>query len=127
MGDVFAKAVRCADTYTDQGKPAAWLFTIARTVLIDHLRVRRPRTVSLGAAPETAAPAPAEAHHVELRMAIESALARLTPVQRDVIVWRFLEGASTRETAAQVGRTEEAVKKLQQRALTQLRRQLAAA
>ena len=55
---------------------------------------------------------------------IKAGLARLTPEQRQVIVLRFLEGKSLAETAAAVGRTEDAVKKLQARGLASLRRQI---
>jgi RNA polymerase sigma-70 factor (ECF subfamily) len=53
---------------------------------------------------------------------IKAGLARLTHEQRQVVVLRFLEGKSIAETAALVGRNEDAVKKLQARGLASLRR-----
>jgi len=50
------------------------------------------------------------------------ALDRLTSDQRQVVVLRFLEGFTTAETAEMMGKTEDAVKKLQARGLVQLRR-----
>ena len=55
---------------------------------------------------------------------LEDALAGLTPVQRQVIELRCLAGMSTPETAVIVGRTEDAVKKLQARGLFQMRKSL---
>jgi DNA-directed RNA polymerase specialized sigma24 family protein len=51
-------------------------------------------------------------------------MARLTPEQRQAIELRFMEGMSVAETAATMGRSDEAVKKLQARALANLRRYL---
>ena len=59
------------------------------------------------------------------RQSLEPALARLTPEQREAIELRFIEGMSVAETAATMGRSDEAVKKLQARALANLRRLLA--
>jgi RNA polymerase sigma-70 factor (ECF subfamily) len=58
------------------------------------------------------------------RQTLEPALARLTPEQRQAVELRFLQGMSVAETAAVMGRSEEAVKKLQARALANLRRSL---
>jgi len=55
---------------------------------------------------------------------IKMGLARLTAEQLQVIVLRFLEGQSLAETAAIVGRNEDAVKKLQARGLASLRRRI---
>ena len=49
---------------------------------------------------------------------------RLTPDQRRVIVLRFLQGHSTAETARRLGKTEDAVKKLQSRGLQILKKYL---
>ena len=59
------------------------------------------------------------------RQSLEPALARLTPEQRQAVELRFMEGMSVAETADAMGRSDEAVKKLQARALANLRRHLA--
>jgi RNA polymerase sigma-70 factor (ECF subfamily) len=61
------------------------------------------------------------------RQSLEPALTRLTPEQRQAIELRFVQGMSVAEAAAAMGRSEEAVKKLQSRALANLRRHLAPA
>jgi RNA polymerase sigma-70 factor (ECF subfamily) len=51
---------------------------------------------------------------------------RLPPSQRDVLALRFLLDMTTAEIAAMLGRTPEAVRVLQHRALTMLRKRLTA-
>ena len=58
------------------------------------------------------------------RQTLEPALARLTAEQRQAVQLRFLDGLSVAESARMMGRSEEAVKKLQARALANLRRSL---
>lgn len=125
--DVFTRVYEKIDGFQPQGAPlSAWVFRIAHNRLIDTIR-RRPRQtqVTLDDAPEIAA-GPTFGG-VEQQVAldqIKSGLAHLTPEQRQVIVLRFLEGKSLAETAAVVGRNEDAVKKLQARGLASLRRRL---
>jgi len=51
-----------------------------------------------------------------------AALQRLTPLQQQVVVLRFLEALSIEEVVEVIGRTGGAVKALQHRALNSLRR-----
>ena len=53
--------------------------------------------------------------------AVREALSRLTPLQQEVIVLRFVEGYSTQEIAAFVGKREGTVRGIQFRALEALR------
>jgi RNA polymerase sigma-70 factor (ECF subfamily) len=125
--EVFAKVYEKIDSYQVQGAPlSSWLFRIAHNRLIDSVR-RRPRQTQVGLdlAPEM--PSGPVFQGVDQAVALEQikiGLARLTPEQRQVIELRFLEGKSLAETAAQVGRNEDAVKKLQSRGLASLRRQI---
>jgi RNA polymerase sigma-70 factor, ECF subfamily len=123
--DVFTRVYEKIDAFQPQGAPlSAWVFRIAHNRLIDTIR-RRPRatSVTLEDAPElTAGPMFGDVEqHVAMEQ-IKAGLTRLTPEQRQVIVLRFLEGKSLAETAAIVGRNEDAVKKLQARGLASLRR-----
>jgi RNA polymerase sigma-70 factor, ECF subfamily len=123
--DVFARVYEKIDAFQPQGAPlSAWVFRIAHNRLIDAIR-RRPRQihVTLDEAPELAAgPVFSGVEQSVALDQIKVGLARLTPEQRQVIVLRFLQGKSLAETAAAVGRNEDAVKKLQARGLASLRR-----
>jgi RNA polymerase sigma-70 factor (ECF subfamily) len=126
--DVFVKVYEKLDRYVERGLPfTAWLYRIAHNHLVDHLR-SLPRLAAssleaVGDVPERAATA--DFNRVIDRQSLEPALARLTPEQRQAIELRFMAGMSVAETAAAMDRSDEAVKKLQARALTNLRRHLA--
>ena len=125
--DVFVKVYEKLDRYVERGLPfTAWLYRIAHNHLVDYLR-SLPRTAAhslddVAEVPEVAAGA--AYRQVLDRQSLEPAMARLTPEQRQAIELRFMEGMSVAETAATMGRSEEAVKKLQARALANLRRYL---
>jgi len=126
--DVFVKVYEKLDRYVERGLPfTAWLYRIAHNHLVDYLRSRPRYTAhSLDDVAEVAERhAPAAYGRVLDQQSLEPALARLTPEQRQAVEYRFLEGPSVAETASAMARSEEAVKKLQARALANLRRHLA--
>jgi RNA polymerase sigma-70 factor, ECF subfamily len=125
--EVFARVIEKIGGYEDRGLPfTAWLFRIAHNVLIDHHR-RKPK-VSLSPIEDAY-----EVHEVgsfkELdsrftRHQVGGAIGLLTDDQREVVELRFLKGLNMAETAQMVGKSEDAVKKLQARGLAALRRAL---
>ncbi len=125
--DVFVKLYEKLDRYVERGLPfTAWLYRIAHNQLVDYLRAL-PRLSSqpLEAVADVAeSQTSTEYRSVLDRQTLAPALARLTPEQRQAVELRFLQGLSVAETAATMGRSEEAVKKLQARALVNLRRAL---
>jgi len=126
--DVFVKVYEKLDRYVERGLPfTAWLYRIAHNHLVDFLRSRPRYTASsLDDVAEVAErSAPSAFGRVLDQQALAPALARLTPEQRQAVELRFLEGLSVAETASTMDRSEEAVKKLQARALANLRRHLA--
>lgn len=133
--EVFLKALNSLNKFTFTGPPfAAWLFRIAHNLVID-----RARHYKAAAAATSGPPAPlddalsvAGGHNVEQEAlvsldmeALREALAKVTQLQRRVIELRFLAGLSLAETAAVMGRNENAIKALQHSALGSLRRLLA--
>jgi RNA polymerase sigma-70 factor (ECF subfamily) len=126
--DVFVKVYEKLDRYVERGLPfTAWLYRIAHNHLVDHLRaLPRMSTTTLDAVAEVPErTATAAFSRVLDRQSLEPALARLTPEQRQAVELRFIDGMSVAETAEAMGRSDEAVKKLQARALANLRRHLA--
>jgi RNA polymerase sigma-70 factor (ECF subfamily) len=122
----FLKAVQALPRYEDRGLPfAAWLFRIARNVVIDFERRRReeidlddvidrdPATIS---DPRVVRPDDSDA--------LIRAIGELTKGQRDVLTYRFFADLSVRETGLLIGRNEASVRALQARALGALRRRL---
>ena len=122
----FAKALAGIHGYR-HGSVAAWLFTIARNVVTDGLRRRRPH-LALDEAGFVidAEPGPDEqAIANDRQRALFAALRHLTPDQRHVVELR-LAGLSGPEVAAVLGIGLGAVKSSQFRAYARLRRLLAA-
>jgi RNA polymerase sigma-70 factor (ECF subfamily) len=79
---------------------------------------------ALRLADRLAASGPSPSEHLareELRGSVQEALARLSQPDREVLVLRYLEGLSTRETAAALGISEGAAKVRHLRALERLR------
>ena len=125
--ELFVKVYQKLGGYQDRGLPfSAWLYRIAHNLLVDHVRaLPRHAARSLDAADNVPERTTGRAlGRVLDRQVLAPALARLTDEQRRAVELRFLEGRSVAETAALLGRTEEAVKKLQARGLANLRRLL---
>jgi RNA polymerase sigma-70 factor (ECF subfamily) len=125
---IFLRAMEAVDRYQETGRFRSWLFTIAHNVVADELRTR-PRGVThldLAIAIDPAAGPEADALAASERRALRAALALLPDDQRRAIELR-LAGLTGREIAAELGRSHEAAKMLQQRALTRLRVEMGAA
>src|SRR5919204_4999094 len=123
--DVFMRALKAIPRYEPRQAFLAWLYRIARNAVID--RARRARVqVSF----EDALAHPGVDQIVEPdagllalsdKETVRAAIARLTPLQQEVIVLRFVEGYSTSEIANLVGKREGTVRGIQFRALEMLR------
>ena len=86
------------------GSPAAWLLSIARNVLIDHMRRKRreaplPDAEELGV-PELAGDA----------VAVRDVLDRLPEGQRRLLTLVYFDGFSLAEVAAMTGRSTSSIK-----------------
>ena len=125
-GEIYTRMVVSLPDYRPTGVPfRSWLYRIAHNLVVDHYRkegshVLVPLHEAEGQSEEDNNPASI----VERQLAIERvhrALARLDPLQREVVVLRFLVGLSLREAAMALDRTVAAVKSLQHRGLVTLR------
>ncbi len=122
---IFVHVLEAADRYQEMGRFRAWLFTIAHNVVTKELLARPAddvdemahSVVDPAAGPELDALAAVE------RQELWGALARLPRDQRRAVELR-LAGLSGREIARELGRSHEAIKMLQQRALARLRLEL---
>jgi RNA polymerase sigma-70 factor (ECF subfamily) len=120
---IFAKLLTALERYEPRSVPfSAWILRIAHNAAIDHMRARR-------AVPcEEVRSVDDEDFDLSRERArdLHTALDKLPPEQRDVIVMRFVLGLSPREIADRIGRSEDAVHGLQHRGRTTLRRELTA-
>ncbi|NOZ29607.1 MAG: sigma-70 family RNA polymerase sigma factor [Chloroflexi bacterium] len=133
--EVFLRVLRRIERFQpDPQHPVAtfsgWIYRIAANLVTDHFRSRsRHETVPLDIQPPhrfLSNTSEDIAAAVDRQDMISRALAQLTEDQRLVILCKFGEGMSNRETAAVLGKTEGAVKSLQHRALATLQRILSA-
>jgi RNA polymerase sigma-70 factor, ECF subfamily len=123
---IFAQALAGLVHYRESGQFRAWLYTIARHVLANQGRHRHVtftleaalEVVDPGQTPEETATATLEQH------ALLAAVSRLPDDQRTAVQLR-LAGLAGPEIAVAMGRSHDAVKKLQLRALQRLRADLA--
>jgi RNA polymerase sigma-70 factor (ECF subfamily) len=124
---LFLKVIEKLHRYQDQGVPfTSWVYRLAHNHLIDYFRTQpKMGYVLLDDGDHLVAPGAEDALGEALtRHEITRALNALTAEQRSVVTLRFLQGLNIVETAARVGRSEDAVKKLQARGLAALRRAL---
>jgi RNA polymerase sigma-70 factor, ECF subfamily len=128
-GEVFMRMLTGLPGYRPSAAPfRAWLYQIARNLLIDHYRKTGKRTmVSLQQSETVKDHSPDLVTLVDQRLTMERvhrALTGLDAAQRDVVTLRFLSGLSLQEVAQTLGKTENAVKALQHRGLAALRQAL---
>jgi RNA polymerase sigma-70 factor (ECF subfamily) len=123
--ETFLRALRRLDSYTWQGKDfGAWLTTIARNLVTDHVKSSRFRlevTTAEMLDADRAEDGIEDAVVDRLAHAqVIDAVRRLKPDQQECIVLRFLQGLSIAEAADVMGRSQGAIKQLQLRALRAL-------
>jgi RNA polymerase sigma-70 factor, ECF subfamily len=122
---IFAQALAGLPHYRETGQFRAWLYTIARHVLANQVR-RQHATYPLAAALEAVDPGmtPEEMVTATLeRHTLLAAVSRLPDDQRSALELR-MAGLTGPEVAATMGRSHEAIKKLQLRGLQRLRADL---
>jgi len=122
--EVFLHMIKALPNYRLQGIPfQAWLYRIARNLVIDHSR-KNGRYTQVQLPENLVAVSPDPLHAAEHQLTVESlrvALAKLNQEQREVIILRFIAGLPINETAIVIGKSINAVKGLQRRALLKLR------
>lgn len=123
--ETFLRALRRISSVSYQGRDVgAWFVTIARNLVLDHVKSSRYRLEMttadiLDSSEDDRGPeheVVEEATATELRRCI----AQLGQDQQECIMLRFMQGLSVSETAAVMGRNEGAVKALQHRAVRRL-------
>lgn len=123
--ETFLRALRRITSVTYQGRDVgAWFVTIARNLVLDHVKSSRFRLEVATAEIDDSQRVESGPEQQVLSRATTSALLecvrQLGDDQRECIVLRFLQGLSVAETAAVMARNEGAVKALQHRAVRRL-------
>lgn len=120
---------RLADFRGDAANFRSFVFSIAYRRLVDELRMRgrRGETVELLAAEDPRRASSAEADALN-RLATDQTmelLRSLSPDQRDVMILRIVADLTVEQVAEVLGKRADAIKALQRRALTRLRKKVA--
>lgn len=122
--EVFIRLIHSLPSYRPQnGSIQAWLFQVARNLVVDHHRYMAYRNhaalhenlVEGGEDPASLADRSLNSER------LRRALAQLTTEQREVVILRFVVGMPIAEVAQLVQKSEDAVKGLQRRGLMALR------
>jgi RNA polymerase sigma-70 factor (ECF subfamily) len=113
--EVFVRTFNNLERYDRSYKFSSWLFKIAYNLTVDHLRRKRPRTISMHGSPDATTPESQAATSLvlesdeespdavvearELATHLEEAIARLRPEYRTAILLRHVEGRAYEEIA----------------------------
>lgn len=121
---LFLKAWDNLDRYQARGLPfSAWLFRIARNLVIDYYRTRKETVALEPNATMKPDPAANVAKMIERKLEgewVRSMLHHLTADQREVLTLKFINGLSTKEVATVMRKGEGAIRALQMRGLQAL-------
>ncbi|OGF26295.1 hypothetical protein A2303_03805 [Candidatus Falkowbacteria bacterium RIFOXYB2_FULL_47_14] len=123
---IFMKALENIGGF-DPGKGTfqAWIYRIARNTVIDHYRTSRAHAniedvwdLSGNDDPE---------RDIDAKTKLEKVrkyLAKLKPIERDIVIMRVWQGMNHKEIAAVMGKTEAGVKMAFSRTITKLREEM---
>ena len=123
--ETFVRALRRISTISYQGRDiGAWFVTIARNIVLDHMKSARHR-LEVTTADTIEGPERAESTENAVLSSLDSqrlmaAVAELGEEQRECVMLRFMQGLSVSETAAVMGKNDGAIKALQHRAVRKL-------
>lgn len=120
--ETFIEAVRSGHTFRGEAALTTWLCAIARRRIARWYEAERREAVARSGLMAVGE----EPDRVEQRDEVIRALGRLSPLHRQVLVLKYLDGRSVEEIAAELGRSRVQVQSLLQRARDGLRRALEA-
>lgn len=129
LGETWLRAVRSVHEF-DPGRASfrAWIFGIAKKVLLHELRALARRDTTHEASGRDLSGVPEGVTSLSLRCAREESMLRfleriggLAREERELVLYCGLEGSSCREAATRMGLTEEATLKRWQRLRAELR------
>lgn len=124
--DVFLKAWRGRASLRNEARVQSWLMSITRNSAMSVLRATRENVdLDAIAEPEDGAPDPCDELVAEFDLSrLQDAIRRLTAEQQQVLFLRFFEGLHHEEVAERLGSNANAIRAIQFRALSRLRKLL---
>lgn len=98
LQETYLKVMGAAHLYKAQGKPLAWMFTIARNLYMDDIK-KKQREVAVGDDGLYDQITLSYEMHPENRLVLEAALTELTEEERSIILLYAVSGMKHREIA----------------------------
>lgn len=121
VGDVFAKLLdQLSSGNGPRSNLRSYLYQAAYHIIVDEVRSSK-RQAPLDTLSSLSAGVPGFEDRIMFEKVLDAIRHDLTDDQRDVVILRFLEEFSLRETAAILGKEVNHVKVIQTRAITKLR------
>ncbi|HKC29347.1 MAG TPA: sigma-70 family RNA polymerase sigma factor [Jatrophihabitans sp.] len=123
--ETFLRALRRIGTISYQGRDiGAWFITIARNIVLDHMKSARHR-LEVTTADTLEGKEQAQSTEEAVLGLLQSerlmqAVSQLGDEQRECVMLRFVHGLSVSETAHVMGKNDGAIKALQHRAVRKL-------
>lgn len=121
LQDTYLNICTHAGSYQPQGKPMAWILTIAKNLA--RMRLREQRRTATAETPELEPDQTVPAQD-ENRVVLDTALRILSEEERQIVLLHASAGLKHRETAALLGLPLSTVLSKYRRALGKLKRQL---
>lgn len=128
--NVFLKIFNSIENFRVQDKsPLAYFFTVARNTVIDYWRKKKniaesDNTKRIVNMPDSQKDPKKLLEEREKEETVLEAIKHLTEDQQEVIVLKFIQGFSNKEISKILGKTEDAIRQIQCRALRVLREHL---
>ena len=122
LQEVWSRAYAKRRSFEGRGSLLGWLLALSRSVCVSQGRARGAAQRAESATEQRAQPETPDVatERARLQRQVRSAVMELPTRQREVVVLRFLEGLSTRETARELGCAEGTVKASLHQALKKL-------
>lgn len=124
---VFEKVWKNRDNYTERGRPAlAFLFTVARNSIIDHLRRNvpiplDPQSVAFTTIPDEENDPRTPSQQREAIEQVYENLQKLDPQSREIVTMRYLSELDYEDIAKVTGKKEATIRQVVSRSLKALR------
>ncbi len=126
--EVFIRMIRSLPGYRERGKPLlAWLYTIARNLVIDHHRsqAKAEELPIKDQLIKDQRPGPAKIlQNRQEEDCFRKALKKLPESQRLILIYRYIEELSTSRILELLEKSDRAIRSLQHRALRSLEKAL---
>jgi len=126
--EVFIRMINKLPAYIDRGRPfLAWLYTIARNMLIDHYRIedkKEETPIKEEVLEDQILNPDQQVQDRQTEDCFREAMKLLPETQRQLLVYRFINGFSTPKIIQLLNKSDRAVRSLQHRALRSLEKVL---